>query len=119
MVQQEVHGSIGDLLAATNEELKGKLRPAEICVDKETLVESARVQNKALIFIYENLNKLQSKLDSIEGNLSKQIDEVEVQINQWGSRVEHLERKTEVRPGRPSINKVSFLSTSLGTLLHA
>ena len=96
MKLEDENGSIGELLAVTNEELKGKLKPAEVCVDKQTLIEATRAQNKALLFIHEQLNRLGGKLDGVEANLTKRIDEIEVKLEQWGARVENLEKKTEV-----------------------
>ena len=87
---------LGELLSFTDDELKGKLRPAEVVVDNETLVEATRAQNKALMFINEQLQCLQYKLDAVEAKFTKRVDEVEVMINQWGDRVEFLEKKAEV-----------------------
>ena len=96
MDSENKNGSIGTLLAVTREELKGKLKPAEICVDKQTLIEATRAQNKALLSIHEQLHRLEGKLDGVEENLTKCMDEVDVKLEQWGVRFENLEKKTEV-----------------------
>lgn len=89
-------GIIGELLATTGKELKGKLKPAEVVVENQTLIEATRAQNKALIFIHEQLQSLHCKLDVVEANFTKRIGEVEVKIGQWGDRVVALEKKVEV-----------------------
>ena len=99
MEPQQARGGpdIDELLSFTNEELKGKLKPAEVIVDKETLIEASRAQNKALIFIHEKLQSLHRKLNAVEAKFTARVDEVEVQLGQWGNRVEILEKKAEVR----------------------
>jgi len=88
--------SIVNLLANTDEQLKGQLKPAELVVDKQTLVDATRVQNQALIFIYSQLQSLNNKLDGVEANLSRRIDEVDIKLGQWGDRIHLLEEKSKV-----------------------
>lgn len=83
--------SIVSLLAATDEELKGKLVPAQVVVDKETLVEASRVQNRALVFIYEKLSTLETRIDGVEDVLTKRVDGIEAKLGQFGTRIEKLE----------------------------
>ena len=86
------------LLADTDEKLKGQLKPAELVVDKQTLVDATKVQNQALIFIYSQLQSLNNKLDGgVEANLSRRIDEVDIKLGQWGDRIHLLEEKSKVR----------------------
>ena len=58
----ESETSIVELLINADEELKGK---QQIIVDRETLVNTTRVHNKALLFIHNQLESLQDKLDSL------------------------------------------------------
>jgi len=88
--------SIVHLLANTDEQLKGQLKPAELVVDKQTLVDATRVQNQALIFIYSQLQSLNNKLDGVEANLTRRIDEVDIKLGQWGDRINLLEEKSKV-----------------------
>ena len=88
--------SIIHLLANTDEQLKGQLKPAELVVDKQTLVDATRVQNQALIFIYSQLQSLDNKLDGVEANLSRRIDEVDIKLGQWGDRINILEERSKV-----------------------
>ena len=84
------------LLANTDEQLKGQLKPAELVVDKQTLVDATRVQNQALVFIYSQLQSLNNKLDGVEANLSRRLDEVDIKLGQWGDRIHLLEEKSNV-----------------------
>ena len=86
---------IVDLLAAASEELKGKLVPAQVVVEKETLVEASRAQNKALLFIYEKLATLETRIDGVEDVLAKRVDGIEAKLGQWGTRVESLEEQCQ------------------------
>ena len=88
--------SIVNLLANTDEQLKGQFKPAELVVDKQTLVDATRVQNQVLIFIYSQLQILNNKLDGVEANLTRRIDEVDIKIGQWGDRINLLEEKSKV-----------------------
>jgi len=88
--------SIVNLLANTDEQLKGQLKPAELVVDKQTLVDATRVQNQALIFIYSQLQSLNNKLDGVEANLTRRIDEVDIKLGQWGDKINLLEEKSKV-----------------------
>jgi len=58
-------------------ELKGNLRPAEVTVDKQALVDVARMQNKALILIHEQLESLHVKLEKVEVCFTNRLDELE------------------------------------------
>lgn len=87
---------VRDTLLHTSEQLKGRL-VQEVVVDKQTLVEAARAQNKTLLLIHEQLHKLQAKLDGVEEHFTKRIEGVDAQIEQWGCRVEALEARAEVR----------------------
>ena len=84
--------SIVELLINTDEELKGKL---QIIVDRETLVNTTRVQNKALLFIHNQLKSLQDKLDGVEAKFTTRLDDVEVKLGQCGDRCDVIEKKSE------------------------
>lgn len=97
MDSEDAHdnSSISKLLATTGEELKGKLQPAVVRVDEATLVEATRAQNQALLFLHAQLARLENKLDEVNTNVTKRMDDVEVKLQQWGSRVERLESRGE------------------------
>ena len=84
--------SIVELLINTDEELKGKL---QIIVDRETLVNTTRVQNKALLFIHNQLKSLQDKLDGVEAKFTTRLDDIEVKLGQCGDRCDVIEKKSE------------------------
>lgn len=103
--------SIVHLLANTDEQLKGQLKPAELVVDKQTLVDATRVQNQALIFIYSQLQSLNNKLDGVEANLTRRIDEVDIKLGQWGDRINLLEEKSKVCVETISACLIVYLAT--------
>ena len=93
-IENEV--DIGELLAITGEDLKGKLKPAEVIVDKQTIIDATRAQNNVLLLMYEKLTRLEHEIDGVRVHVTKRVDGVESELRKWGTRVENLEKRAEV-----------------------
>ena len=83
-------------LTFADEELKGKLQPAELVVDHSTLVETAKVHTSTLLLFNDKIEQLQSSVDEIRKTLSTRIDEIDAKNDRWCAGVEALERRADV-----------------------
>lgn len=88
--------NIPELLAFADNELKGELKPAEAVVSHTQLVAASRTHNAALTTVHSAIIKLQKDLDEMSTALSKRMDNIEAKVDQWGVRVEDLEKRCVV-----------------------